>query len=119
MDVHKLSGASFSGGLSGSGDINVDGKVDGLDLDISGAGDINASVMTDSLKVEISGAGEAQLDQLSARDAQVDISGAGDVSLRVTNFLNASISGAGDISYAGNPRRLIKKVSGDGTISAR
>ncbi|HEY5160570.1 MAG TPA: head GIN domain-containing protein [Gaiellaceae bacterium] len=139
IDVHKLSGASFSADLSGSGELELDGKVDALDLDISGSGDarlddvsasdtklrvsgsgdINASGTTKSLEVNIPGSGSAHLDRLSALEAQVDISGDGDVALRATTFLKASISGSGDISYAGNPRRLIKKVSGDGTISAR
>jgi hypothetical protein len=139
INVHKLSGASFSAGLSGSGDIDVDGKVDKLKLDISGSGyarlhgisagdtnlsiggsgDISASGTTDSLEIDIPGSGDVHLNHLSAQKAQVDISGSGDVSLRATSSLNASISGSGDISYSGSPRQLIKKVSGSGTISAR
>lgn len=139
IDVHKLSGASFSADLSGSGDMKIDGKVDELELDISGSGetwldnisandirlgiggsgDISASGTTDSLEVEIPGSGEAQLDHLAALRAQVDISGSGDVSLRATTSLKASISGSGDISYGGSPGHVSKKVSGSGTISAR
>lgn len=139
IDVHKLSGASFSADLSGSGDLEIDGKVDELELDISGSGetwldnisandirlgidgsgDISANGTTDSLEVDIPGSGEAQLDHLSALRAQVDISGSGDVSLRATTSLKASISGSGDISYGGSPRHVSKKVSGSGTISAR
>ncbi len=139
IDVHELSGASFSADLSGSGDIEVDGKVDALDLDISGSGDvrldgisardsrlrisgsggIDASGKTDSLEVEIPGSGEAQLDRFSAREAQVSISGSGDVSLRASDSLEASISGSGEVSYTGHPRRVSKDVSGSGSISAR
>jgi len=139
IDVHKLSGASFSADLSGSGDLEIDGKVDELELDISGSGetwldnisandirlgiggsgDISASGTTDSLELDIPGSGEAQLDHLAALTAQVDISGSGDVSLRATTSLKASISGSGDISYGGSPRHVTKKVSGSGTISAR
>jgi hypothetical protein len=119
IDVHELSGAFFSAGLSGSGEIEVDGTVDELDLDISGSGDISASGTAGSLEVEIPGSGGAHLDRLSALKARANISGSGDVSLRATTSLNASISGSGDISYAGRPRHLIKDVSGSGTISAR
>jgi len=100
IGVHKLSGASFSADLSGLGKIRIDGQ-------------------TAKLVVDISGSGEAQLDRLSALAARVDISGLGDVSLTATNSLEASISGSGDITYAGNPRRVAKDVSGSGSISAQ
>ena len=119
MDVHKLSGASFSADLSGSGEMEIEGKVGELELGIPGSGDVDADGTTDSLKVEIRGSGDAQLDRLSARNAQADISGSGDVSLRATTSLEASISGSGDISYSGNPGHVSKKISGSGTISAR
>ena len=139
IDVHKLSGASFSADLSGSGEIELAGEVDELVLDLSGSGkarlhnvsaremqlsipgsgEIDASGTADSLEIDIPGSGAAYLDSLSAREAQADISGSGEVSLKTTTSLKASISGSGEISYLGHPRQLSKDVSGSGTISPR
>lgn len=139
IDVHKLSGASFSADLSGSGEIELDGEVDQLVLDLSGSGEarldgvsagamqlsipgsgeIYASGTADSLEIDIPGSGAACLDSLSAREAQANVSDSGEVSLKATSSLKASISGSGEISYLGHPRHLSKDVSGSGTIGPR
>ena len=47
------------------------------------------------------------------------IDGASYADVTVTETLNASISGAGVLTYAGNPKSVEKNVGGVGTIRAR
>jgi hypothetical protein len=51
---------------------------------------------------------------LVAREAVIEISGAGDVHVHATESLTASVSGAGDVIYTGDPEEVNKDVSGAG-----
>lgn len=136
--IRELEGDFFTATLSGSGYLDLAGVTGEIDLElqgsgrarldrfratqtrlsISGSGEITASGQTDSLEVEIPGSGNASLDELSASNVTAAIDGSGAVSLVATGTLDASISGSGSITYAGNPRDVSKNVSGSGAIIA-
>jgi hypothetical protein len=86
--------------------------------EVSGAGQVEATGDVDRVEVEVSGAGDVRLGDLVARDATADVSGAGHVLIQATESLTASVSGAGDIVYIGNPAALKTDVSGNGEIRA-
>jgi hypothetical protein len=137
IDVQGLQGATFAADLSGDGAITVSGttarlalsisgsgsaqfdglKAQNVQVDISGDATVWASGKTDQLEVSIPGSGHARLEHLAARDARVSISGDGDVRVWAVDSLVASIGGSGHIAYTGNPQRVDKSVSGDGTIT--
>jgi hypothetical protein len=103
--------------IRGAGDVAVSGiKGEVLALEISGAGDLRASGEIGMLEAHIRGAGDMDLMQLAARDAKVSINGAGDLKVRATGTLDATINGAGSISYAGNPQPLKTQINGAGSI---
>ncbi len=103
--------------LEGSGDINARGIHAGaLNVSLAGFGTIRASGTAASLHVTLSGAGDAQLDQLTARDATAVITGDGEVLLTATNSVNATITGNGTIRYRGDPRHVTSSVTGSGAI---
>lgn len=125
-------------GLTGAGDIHVDGYVnaDNVEVDISGAGNVvidhlNTQKLDAGLSgigdldirngnathayMRISGAGEIDADNVVCHTATVKVSGVGDVSVNVSERLDAKISGAGDIKYKGHPS-ITKHVSGVGDI---
>ncbi len=136
--VRELEGDLFTATISGSGILEITGGANDFDLDlqgsgkarldqilatstrlsISGSGQITASGKTASLDVEIPGSGNASLDKLSAADVKAAISGSGAVSLMATSTLDASITGSGSITYAGDPHDVSKSVSGSGAIIA-
>jgi len=85
---------------------------------VSGAGNVTATGEVDLVEVEVTGAGDVVLSELVAGDASVEISGAGDVHVYASDSLSASVSGAGDIVYSGDPQQVEKDVSGVGEIRA-
>ncbi len=105
--------------VSGAGDVTVTGiRAEAFRTEVSGAGNVEAAGEVTSVEVEISGAGDVRLADLVAREATVQISGAGDVDVHATDSLNASISGAGDVVYSGDPEDVKTDVSGAGEIHA-
>ena len=103
--------------INGAGDTAITGvKGEQLALEVNGAGDLTASGETGTLDAHIKGAGDMDLLQLAARDARVSINGAGDLRVRARGALEATINGAGSISYAGSPQQVKTKINGAGSI---
>lgn len=95
--VESISGDKFTLDLSGAGSVEVNGKVDRLDVDISGAASVNAK-------------------NLKARDTRVSLSGASSADVYASEFIDASVSGVGTINYYGNPKDVKSDISGIGSI---
>jgi hypothetical protein len=105
--------------LAGAGNISVSGiEAQRLTVALPGSGNIHAAGKAARLDVTIAGSGTAELAGLTARDATADLSGSGTIMVTATRSLTASLSGDGTILYGGNPSRLIRKVTGTGTIGA-
>ncbi len=47
------------------------------------------------------------------------LSGSGSVAVHVTSTLDAKVSGAGSVTYVGDPQRVDKEVTGTGTVTGR
>lgn len=99
-EVSGLKGDNFIYEINGSGDLTVEGEVDGLRISVSGSGDVDAR-------------------DLKARKARVRISGSGDVTLFASESIDGRISGSGDIVYYGNPEHVNRRVSGSGSIRSK
>jgi len=72
-----------------------------------------------SLKIEI--AGKADLDQITAREAEIEIAGSGDVRAngKIDN-LEMDIAGSGDADFTQITARMAKvEISGSGTVKAK
>lgn len=105
---------------SGAGEFNVSNiKNDSLRFKTSGAATINASGETKTLRIEMSGAGSVATVNLKATDVDVTMSGAGSAEVFASNKLDANISGAGSITYSGDPKVVNKNVSGIGSIEKK
>ena len=116
LTVNSLDEMRISGAAKGA----VTGLGGGpLRLRLRGAGDLQLSGRCAHLDVEISGAGHINADKLMAESARVRLSGAGDIDVRTTGKLDADVSGAGSIRYAGPPASVTRRVSGVGSIEPR
>jgi hypothetical protein len=103
--------------MSGSGDARVRNMAgSSLSLAIRGSGDILAKGKVKRLEAKISGSGDMHLDDLRARYATVKIAGSGDMHLWVTEELEGSISGSGDIRVHGEPVVTSFRSSGSGDL---
>lgn len=117
LDVDGVTSATFTGTVSGSGGVEVTGvDVQTFTTSVSGSGGLEASGRADQIDVSVSGSGSAQLQDLEARQATVDVSGSGDAEVQVSDTLEASASGSGDIRYSGEPRNVRESSSGSGEV---
>ena len=105
--------------LSGAGNMTVTGlAAESLEVSLSGAGNATCAGEVRSQDVRISGAGSYHGDDLASNTARAVISGTGSAHLRVSEQLDARVSGVGSIVYSGNPV-VSKSVSGVGRVSQR
>lgn len=105
--------------IQGSSDVRAqDLKSQDLFILIAGSGDVDMSGTADEIEIEIDGSGDVDGRGFDAKFARVDINGSGDVALGVTERLRVSINGSGDVTYYGDPS-VRKSINGSGDIIAR
>jgi Putative auto-transporter adhesin, head GIN domain len=105
VQIETLSTPSMTIDMSGAGRV-VQNQIttDKLDISLSGLGGMDISGQTPQATIEISGAGGVNAPDLQIGTANVTVSGLGGATLWVTDQLTGEISGAGSISYYGNPQ---------------
>lgn len=105
---------------SGASNFHVSNiKNEQLKIDTSGASNLNLSGETRSLDLEMSGASKVDSGDLHAERVRLSLSGAGKADVYASQELNADVSGAGNVTYAGDPKTVNKKVSGVGSVSKK
>jgi hypothetical protein len=103
--------------IDGSGDVNIaEIETQELELEVDGAGEIDAGGTADRLTARVQGAGDANLSELAVRRAVVVVEGAGDADLNVSDTLDVTIQGAGDVTYRGSPDIVNQEIDGAGEI---
>ena len=95
--AHSVTGPSFSVQSTGAADITVDGTVDELLADLTGASELRAK-------------------GLQAKIVEISTTGAANASVTASEKLRVAITGAGDVTYSGNPPTIEKHVTGAGSI---
>ncbi len=99
VSLRNISSDKFLIQLKGTGDITAAGKVKSLTVDVFGSGDVNAR-------------------ELMADHVEAQLNGTGDLYVTALQSLNATVSGAGDIVYYGNPPVVNSNAFGVGDISS-
>ena len=97
LTVKQLSGPTFALESKGASEVTLAGNVDRLLVDMTGASQLAA-------------------DGLRAKTAEISTTGAGDAEVAVTDTLNVAITGAGKVTYSGNPATIKKQITGAGSI---
>ena len=100
LRVPQLAGPKFYFQATGASDVKLDGNVDELLADMTGASDLSAK-------------------NLHAKTAEISITGAADAEVDVSDSLKVSITGAGSVTYHGNPPHIEKHIVGAGSIRHR
>ena len=97
LNATQLSGPKFYVRSEGAARIVLSGKVDELLADTEGAARLDA-------------------DELQTKTAQISCEGASRAEVSASEALRVSISGAGKVTYAGEPKTIEKHISGAGSI---
>jgi Putative auto-transporter adhesin, head GIN domain len=97
LTANQLSGPKFAFEATGASHIKLDGNIDQLFADMTGASELNAS-------------------GLQTRTAEISTTGAADAEIAVSETLRVAITGAGKVTYSGNPKTVEKHISGAGSI---
>jgi len=100
LTVKRLSGPTFALESKGASEVTLDGSVNRLLVDMTGASQLAA-------------------DGLQAKTAEISTTGAGDAEVAVTDSLKVVITGAGKVTYSGNPATINKQITGAGSIRHR
>ena len=112
----SLTGAELSGALKLKA-TQLSG--DRFALDTSGASKVALSGRANRLIASLTGASKLNAETLQTQDVEISVTGAGKADVNATNSLRAAITGAGRVSYGGNPKSVEKKITGAGKISPR
>jgi hypothetical protein len=94
-------------------------QTDSLVCRIRGTGIITMTGSTTTERVEIIGSGSVNNFGLTSSLCYASISGVGKVEVNVAQRLDATITGTGMISYAGNPAVVNQSVTGIGNVRPR
>lgn len=107
----------FKTDISGSGNISLEVNATSVSANISGSGNIALRGKTSDFDVRVSGSGNVNAFGLEAKKVSANISGSSDIDLTATEMITARVSGSGNVTYRGNPKKIDTKSSGSGTIS--
>jgi Putative auto-transporter adhesin, head GIN domain len=97
LTVNQLSGPTFAVESKGAAEVSLSGNIDRLLVDMTGASQLAA-------------------DGLQTKTAEISTTGAGDADVAVTDTLKVVITGAGKVTYSGNPPTIEKHITGAGSI---
>ena len=90
-------------------------KNDHFTLDSTGAATVVANGQSKSLEISSTGAGKIDAHDLQASEASVRVTGAAAVEVYAIDQLDVTVSGAGRVTYGGNPN-VNKHISGAGQV---
>jgi len=97
LTVKQLTGSRFALDATGASRVTLDGSIVGLLADMTGASELQAS-------------------GLQTTTAEISTTGAGNAEVAVAETLKVAITGAGKVSYSGNPKTIEKHIAGAGSI---
>ncbi|RFZ82292.1 DUF2807 domain-containing protein [Mucilaginibacter terrenus] len=103
--------------LSGSGDITGKLDVSNLESSIAGSGDITVSGSADVSSVSVVGSGDYTGQNLVTKNTSVKVAGSGDARVNVSEKLDASVVGSGDVHYTGSVKNINSSKAGSGSVS--
>lgn len=105
--------------VDGSSDVSLKNiRSEKFLIQLNGTGDINATGKVNSLAIDVFGSGDVNTKTLIAQHVEAKLNGTGDLYVTALQSLNATVSGAGDIVYYGNPPVVNSNAFGVGDITS-
>lgn len=115
----KITASDFKASLAGSGDMVLNIESTSVNAKIAGSGNLTLKGNTNDLEADIAGSGNFHGFDLNANNTDVVVAGSGDADVVCKEYLKARVSGSGDITYRGNPKKEDTKVVGSGNIESK
>jgi putative autotransporter adhesin-like protein len=100
LAANQIAGPKFALEATGASRVRLEGGIDELLVDMTGASDLNAS-------------------GLQAKTAEISTTGAAEAEVAVADTLKVAITGAGKVTYSGNPKTIERHITGAGSIRHR
>jgi hypothetical protein len=117
VEISPINIDSLALSLGGSADIDLENlQAEHLEVNLSGNGSIISKGNVSDQVIHITGTGNYQALELSSKIAKISINGTGSANVWVTDHLEATIHGIGEIGYLGSPEVHKKVVGGIGQI---
>src|SRR5437762_7034674 len=91
LTANQLSGPRFALESTGAAEVELDGNIDELLADMTGASELHAG-------------------GLQTKTTEISTTGAADAEIAVSETLKVAITGAGKVSYSGNPKTIEKHI---------
>ena len=88
-------------------------------LESTGASEVTLSGSVNELLGSMTGASDLSAKSLQAKNVEISTTGAADAEVTATESLKVSITGAGSVTYFGNPPSIVKHITGAGSIKHR
>ncbi|MCX6013212.1 MAG: DUF2807 domain-containing protein [Chloroflexi bacterium] len=104
--------STISGASRNTGSISANS----IDFEASGASRIELTGTVKDIKLRLSGASSAQFSSLTAKNVDAEVSGASNATVKVSDKLDVSLSGASGLEYIGNPSIGSANVTGASTL---
>jgi len=103
--------------LSGGSDLEMELTANNIECNASGGSDIDLIGSADRIDISCSGGSDVEARKFMVKHCTVSASGGSDVEIHATESIDASASGASDITYKGNPLQVKVHSSGSSDIS--
>jgi phage shock protein PspC (stress-responsive transcriptional regulator) len=110
----KLDEVKFD--LSGASEAEMNADMQQADIDLSGASSLQLAGNVDDMQLEASGASSLKAFDLKTQTADAHVSGASHARLYVMQELAGEATGAAQIRYKGNPKKVNVDESGAGSV---
>jgi hypothetical protein len=104
---------------SGASRLEGDVKANSLNLDLSGASKATLNGTAAAATLEVGGASSAKLEGLRTKDVRANLSGASTASVDASDSLDANLSGASRLTYAGQAKVSSQSVTGASTLARK
>jgi hypothetical protein len=106
-------------GMSGSGDLDVNGgpAMDRVETRLMGSGSITVSGTTRALEADTTGSGRLDAEHLRAEEVNLSQTGSGDSAVQARDKVRVTLSGSGDVEVYGNPTERTASRTGSGSVT--
>lgn len=106
-------------GLSGSGDLDVNGgaALDRVETRLMGSGRITVAGNARALDAQTTGSGHLDAEHLRAEEVTLSQKGSGDSAVQARGKVRIALSGSGDVEVYGNPAERSSSRTGSGSVS--